>query len=375
MNNKFYTLKEIKQQPKLWNNIWELIRKNKQLLTNFLHPFNDCDVIFTGAGSSFFIGEIVAPVFQKDTNLTTKAISTTEIVTHPLQYINPNKHTLLISFARSGDSPESLAAIKLANQVSQNIKSLVITCNSNGALAKIANDKKNYSIVLPEEANDKSLAMTSSVTAMAIAAQLLGRLDKLEEEKEKIEIAANTIETFFTNYDQSLRDIAKTTYDRAVFLGSGAMIGVARESHLKLQELTDGEIISKFDSFLGFRHGPKAVVNKNTLIVYFFANDPYVRQYEFDLVKSIKKGQNPKLSVGIYNNDLPNDVKNSFDIAYPINLEGKEIDEGYLSISSLVVAQLLATYKSLNLEYNPDSPSKSGAIHRVVQGVTIYNHI
>jgi len=374
MNNEFYTLKEIKQQPELWNNIWKLIHKNKQSITDFLHPIDDYDVVFTGAGSSFFIGEIVAPVFQKDTGLTTKAVSTTEIVTHPLQYINPNKDTLLVSFARSGDSPESLAAIKLSNQVSKNVKSLVITCNSNGALAKIENDSKNYSIVLPEEANDKSLAMTSSVTAMAIAAILLGRLSKLEDEKLKIKIAANAIVSFFDKYDKSLREIAKTTYDRAVFLGSGSMIGVAREAHLKLQELTDGEIISKFDSFLGFRHGPKAVVNENTLIVYHFANDPYIRQYEFDLVKSIRKGQNPKLSIGIFNSDVPDEIYNTLDISFHIETKNDKIDEGYLSISSLVVSQLIATYKSIELGFNPDSPSKSGSIHRVVQGVTIYNY-
>ncbi len=374
MNSNIFTLNEIKQQPELWKEIWELVNQNKNNIHNFLHSVDHHEVIFTGAGSSYFIGEIVAPNFQKDTGLSAKAVSTTEIVTHPNHYINPNKDTLLISFARSGDSPESLAAIKLTKQVSSKLKSLVITCNANGRLAQIENDEQNFKIILPEKANDKSLAMTSSVTGMALTAQLLGRINHLDQEKSKIATVAKAIEDFFYIYNESLQKAVTNNFSRAVFLGSGAMIGVAREAHLKLQELTDGEIISKFDSFLGFRHGPKAVVNEQTLIVYFISNDPYVRQYEFDLMKSIKKGQKNSMSIAIYNNDIPNEIKNSVDIGYQVDSNEGEIDEAYWTLSSLAVAQLFATYKSMDLGYNPDSPSVSGSIHRVVQGVTIYEH-
>jgi tagatose-6-phosphate ketose/aldose isomerase len=374
MPNTLYTLNEIKQQPALWREIWNLIDLHKDELRDFLTSFTDYEVIFTGAGSSYFIGEIVAPNFQKDTGLSCKAVSTTEIVTHPEYYINKHKNTLLVSFARSGDSPESLAAIQNANRVSKRLKSLNITCNAQGKLAQIKNSATNYTLILPEKANDKSLAMTSSVTAMALSAQLLGRLNHLESEKEKIKIASKAIEGIFYNEEESLQEIAKVSYDRAVFLGSGSMIGVAREAHLKLQELTDGKIISKFDSFLGFRHGPKAVVNEHTLLVYFISNDPYVRQYEFDLIESIKQQQKNKLSVAIYNQNIPDSLKNTIDVNYPINSNNTVIEDGYLEICSLAVAQLLATYKSIHLGYNPDSPSVSGAIHRVVKGVTIYEH-
>jgi len=372
INKKFHTLKEIEQQPELWQSVWRLVDDKKTFLAEFLNPFDVFEVVFTGAGSSFFIGEMVAPIFQKDTGLTSRAISTTEIVTHPHHYINPKKSTLLVSFARSGDSPESVAAIELVNQVSENVKHLVITCNAKGALAQMSG-ANYFSIVLPEEANDKSLAMTSSVTAMALVAQLVGRLSSLEQEKSKIADTAQAIHTFFAKQDDSLQKIASVQYARAVFLGSGAMMGVAREAHLKLQELTDGEIIAKFDSFLGFRHGPKAVVNESTLMVYLFSNDPYVRQYEYDLVNSIKKTHAPILSVGICNFELDKEVENNLDVVYQIETEAP-VDEGLSTISTLAVAQLLATYKSIAMGYNPDAPSTSGAIHRVVQGVTIYDY-
>jgi len=366
-----YTLKEINQQPDLWLKVNDIIKNDKERLGQFIYKIikdNNSEVIFTGAGSSFFIGEMVAPFFQKDTGVSSKAVETTEIVTHPDFFINSNKETLLVSFARSGNSPESVAAVNLANKVSNKVKHLIITCNKDGELAKMKGDNI-YSIILPEEANDKSLAMTSSVTSMGIAALLVGRLNNLEKMTKELQKAVKLYTNYLSNESDALKKIASVEYNRAVFLGSGPMKGVAHEAHLKLQELTDGEIISKFDSFMGFRHGPKAVVNNKTLLVYFFSNDPYIRKYEYDLVKSISDSDNYGLTVALSNASL-NGLK--FDLK--ISLDDIMIDDAIWTITSLVPVQLLAFYKSEALGYNPDSPSKSGAIHRVVQGVSIYEY-
>ncbi len=371
VGEKTYTLQEIKQQPGLWMKVFQLVREQHLEIKYFIEDIitdKESEVIFTGAGSSFFIGEMVAPFFQKDTGVSSRAIETTEIVTHPEFFINKNKKTLLISFARSGNSPESVAAVNLSNQISQSIKHFIITCNKNGALANIKGDNV-YQFILPEKANDKSLAMTSSVTSMGIAALLIGRLTELGKMESEIQKAAGFFKDFFNTFSDTLKKIADIDYQRAVFLGSGPMKGVAHEAHLKLQELTDGEIISKFDSFMGFRHGPKAVVNNKTLLVYFFSNDEYIRKYEYDLVKSFTNSQKPALTVAISNASL-----NGTDFDLRINIGKKLIDDAVWTITSLVPVQLLAYYKSKALGYNPDSPSKSGAIHRVVQGVSIYEY-
>ena len=366
-----YTLKEIKQQPQLWLKVFQLVKGQKNEVRKFIEDIlsnKESEVIFTGAGSSFFIGEMVAPFFQKDTGVSSRAVETTEIVTHPEFFINKKRKTLLVSFARSGNSPESVAAVKLANKVSQNVKHLIITCNKDGALANIEGDNV-YQFILPEEANDKSLAMTSSVTSMGIAALLVGRLGDLDRMELELQKAYKLYTDFFDKFSNSLEEMAKVDYQRAVFLGSGPMKGVAHEAHLKLQELTDGEIISKFDSFMGFRHGPKAVVNEKTLLVYFFSNDEYTRKYEYDLVESISKSANPALTVAVSNVSL-----NGLGFDMRIDLDNIKIDDAIWTITSLVPVQLLAYYKSEALGYDPDSPSKSGAIHRVVQGVSIYEY-
>ncbi len=374
MKDKHYTLKEIEQQPELWTEVFDIIKLQSNKIADFIKASlenQESEIIFTGAGSSFFIAEIVAAKFQKNIGISTKAVSTTEIVTHPSYHINRKKHTLMVSFARSGNSPESLASVEIASAFAPNIHHLFISCNAEGALAKKPKTDHSYLILLPEETNDKSLAMTSSVTSMALVALLIGQLNKIETLDQNIKQAAELTDKMLQNFSSDLQEIAQIDFNRAVFLGSGPMQGVAREAHLKLQELTDGKVISKFDSFLGFRHGPKAVVDKKTLMVYFFSNDDYVRKYEKDLVNSMKESSSPIYSLGIIDKEFPGLV---LEKEIHFGYSDSPIEESFWMMSSLVVIQLLAFYKSLALGFNPDSPSTNGSIHRVVQGVNIYQH-
>ena len=372
IKTNFFTEKEIGQQPVLWQKVHELVLSQKREIARFLANIRqqkDSEIIFTGAGSSFFIGEMVAGYFQNNTGLSSKAISTTEIVTHPHLYINPEKQTLLVSFARSGNSPESVAAVNNSDKISGKILHLIITCNNQGELAKMDSPNDKYVLTLPEEANDKGLAMTSSVSSMALVALLISRLDEIELLQSQIDIASQYASHIISTYSSPIQRLAELDFKRAVFLGSGPFLGVAREAHLKLQEMTDGKVICKFDSFLGFRHGPKVVLDKTTLLVYFFSNDSYVLKYETDLLHSIAKDHELLAVMGISETKL-----NGTDFDLEINMSDSttHLDEEFLTLCSLIPAQLLGFYKSLNMGLNPDQPS-NGAIHRVVQGVTIYD--
>ena len=369
----YMTASEIEQQPELWKEIYRVVELQRYEIAGFLDKYlhsKSSEVIFTGAGSSFYIGEMVHGIFQNETGITSRAVSTTEIVTHPELYINPEKETLLVSFARSGNSPESVAAIKNAEIVSENVGNLIICCNEDGALLKM-NFRNVYKLLLPSKTNDKGLAMTSSVTSMALSALLIGMLDRFYSLKDQVDLASCYAEKIILQGTKVFEKIASIEFERAVFLGSGPFLGVAREAHLKLQELTNGKIICKFDSFLGFRHGPKAVVNDKTLMVYFFNNNEYVQRYERDLVNSIKESSKPAFSFGIAENKL--DV-NGLDELITLSENKNRIGEGFLMLSSLVAAQLLGLYKSVNEGFNPDNPSVNGAIHRVVRGVNIYEY-
>ena len=366
-----HTAREIAQQPDLWKRTWAVVNEQRAGLDAFLrHALGASGrIILTGAGTSAFIGLTLRGIIQRKTGLMTEAIASTDIVSHPRDFLSPDVPTLLVSFARSGNSPESVAAVALADEFCATCFHLMITCNPDGKLAQYLSKQDKFVLVLPPEANDQSLAMTSSYTSMLLAGILLGEVGQMEHAQKSVEVLSGYGRRIIEHYSGELARIAQQDFRRAVFLGSGPFYGTARESQLKLQELTDGMIICKEDSFLGFRHGPKAVIDDTTLVCYIFSNEPYAAQYEKDLVASMKKGRPPMIEMGIMENRIPGV---HLDHIFYLSDNGFSLSEEYLAVCSVLPAQLLGFHKSLAMGLKPDTPSETGAITRVVEGVQIY---
>ena len=372
LQKAFFTDTEIFRQPELWAKISDDFKSIKSNLKKFFERVfsnENIQVILTGAGTSAFIGDVLLGSFSKNLYDATTAIATTDLITHPEIYFNKNKEYLLISFARSGNSPESAQAIFLSEEFSKKVYHLIITCNNDSELTKAISNKDSFIILMPPEADDKGLAMTSSFTTMLLAGLLISRINLSEELARHINILLGYGQKLLNNHSNDLKEIAELDFKRAVFLGSGMLKGIARESHLKLQELTDGKVICKYDSFMGFRHGPKAVIDESTLVVYLFSNNPYVNLYEMDLVNAVANGRKNLFTLGLMEKEIEAKGTN---LNIVLSSNGERIPEEFLPVVSVLPAQLLGFYKSLNLGLNPDSPSSSGMIHRVVQGVKIY---
>lgn len=370
-----FTAKEINDQPELWLKVYKTIQENQKGLKSFLEKtYNgnnneNFEIILTGAGTSAFIGDVLEGVFRKYSAKKAVAVPTTELVTHPDYYLQKNKKTLLISFARSGNSPESVKAVALANKLCNEIHHLIITCNSEGELARSVSGENSYVLLMPPEADDKSLAMTGSFTSMLLSGLLIARLDEIENLETQVRLLSQYGKKIIEQNTSELKVISELDFKRTVFLGSGIFKGIAEESALKLQELTDGQVICKHDSFLGFRHGPKAVINEETLIVYLFSNNEYAMQYEKDLVKAVEGGRKVLCSIGVM--EMPIDSM-KLDLKIKMSCDGFKLEEVFLTVVSVLPAQILGFLKSLNLGLKPDTPSKSGMITRVVQGVKVY---
>jgi tagatose-6-phosphate ketose/aldose isomerase len=368
-----YMGKEISNQPVLWLETYAAVLSMREELTSFLNEIYNTDglqIILTGAGSSAFIGEMLQYAFQRNTGIPVKAVATTDLVTHPAAFFHPSVPTLLISFARSGDSPESVATLRLAEELGDGVFHLVITCNTHGRLAEAArHTRRSFVFFLPAGANDQALAMTGSFTCMTLACLLISDIGRIVENGEVVKRLSDMGLLILDKYAVELDVAADLDVRRIVFLGSGPQKGAARESQLKVIELTDGQVNCQYDSFLGFRHGPKAVIDEFTMLVYLFSNDPYVRKYELDLVTAINRTERFLYSIGI---GQGMDSAGDLDLNLSIELGGGRIADDLLSICAVLPAQILGFYKSLKLGLNPDAPSKHGGIHRVVQGVTIY---
>jgi len=371
-----YTYTEIMQQPRMWLNEYNLLKQEGETVRAFLNGYLEAGyrVIFTGAGTSAYIGDVLEVAVANTPLHGARSVATTDLITHPAHYLRPDEKTLLISFARSGNSPESLGAVNLADTLcGDNIAHIFITCNKEGKLARLAEGRRNtLLLLLPPETDDKSLAMTSSFSTMLFTALLLAHIDDLEAQFPLVRDLVTNTAAALTRYDKEIKAVASLDFARAIFLGSGELKGIAEESHLKLQELTDGGVMCSFDSFLGFRHGPKAVINSRSLLIYLLSDDPKVRRYEVDLIRQISSNNHVVAAVAV--SSTPIDIPDAqIDLNVVLNCGRKQ--GLYSCIPYVFVAQLLGYYKSLASGLNPDAPSVSGNIARVVEGVTIYPYL
>ena len=115
-----WTEEEIRQQPTCWIRSLNNIDSLRSSIDNFLMPLlrkHDLKIVLTGAGTSAFIGDIIAPWLASHTGKSITAVPTTDLVTNPMDYLSAAHPLLLVSFARSGNSPESVAAVELAHEV------------------------------------------------------------------------------------------------------------------------------------------------------------------------------------------------------------------------------------------------------------------
>ena len=366
--NSVWTAREICQQPRVWREVQSRIDQSRASMEAWLGPkirIGDLRIILCGAGTSAFIGDTAAAWFRKrfrsSARLQILSLSTTGLAADPAQFLLHDTPTLMISFARSGDSPESIACVELAEQLLTNCRHLVITCNSRGKLATWAqNDKSAHCIVLPEQTNDRSFAMTSSYSAMLVACLTLFTPDA-----DQLERAAGWAERLLEKGNARIEGLAQLDFRRLVVLGSGCLLGTAREAALKCLELTAGRVVAIHESPLGFRHGPKIIVDDGTMIVHLQSSDPYVSLYDRDLLAELHGDARCAAVVELSPSAIAGEP--------PPQTNGPQpLDDAWLSLVYAVFCQMLAFRKAVALGVAADNPCPSGEVNRVVRGVTIH---
>jgi tagatose-6-phosphate ketose/aldose isomerase len=362
-----WTAREIEQQPQMLQQTHALLTRLHAQLQAFVAPVAGnplARVILTGAGTSAYIGACLAPVLDAELAARVDAVPTTDIVSSPHLYLNPDQPLLLVSFGRSGNSPESLQAVTLAEALVKDVRHLLITCNADGALNR-TDVRQAMTLLLPKETHDVSFAMTSSFSCMMYAT--LNALSKPGAFDHRIGAIAQTTRRVIQETSETLRELAQGKYERVVYLGSGPFQSLAREATLKLGELTNGAVTTCFDSPLGFRHGPKTFINDRTLVVVFVSNDALTRKYDHDLLDEVRRDGRAARVVEVSTRaraDLARDTLLVHGMADAADVE--------LLWPYIAVAQLYAFHQSRTLGLSPDNPNKEGTVNRVVQGVRLY---
>ena len=370
-----HTLREICQQPLTWIETAAGMNDRVPMLQAALHHLKGNgkpgSIVLTGSGSSVYAGECLAPALQAALGVSVRAVPAGEVLTHPEGYLPSGGPCLLVSFARSGNSPESCGVMDSVLDAAPECRHLVITCNRQGRLAtSYGDDPRVDTIVLDDKTCDRSLVMTSSFTNMVLAGRLLG----MTEDRPRYRVAANAVAflgaRLLVEHADALADVARGAYRSAVYLGSGCRYGSAREGALKMLEMTGGQVNTFPETYLGLRHGPMCAIDEGALVVCFLSTDPVARAYEVDLVRELNRKSLGARKV-LVGHDVPAGLAAMDDVVIDAaGLEG--VSDEAAPLVDAMVGQLLAFFRCLSVGLRPDLPSDDGVINRVVEDFAIH---
>ena len=326
-------------------------------------------LVLTGSGSSFYACECAALSLQESLGVVARALPAGLILTHPRGVLPASGRYLVVSLARSGDSPESGAVVeRLLGE--ERAAQLLISCNHDGVLARrFRSAPRVESVVLPAETNDQSLVMTSSFTNLVLAARSLA--DPGERSLRSAARLAAAARVLLTERADDLAVLARRAYPTAIFLGSGARLGSAHESALKMLESNAGRVVTIADSFLGLRHGPMAAVGEESLIVAFLSSNPVARAYERDVLLELQRKGLGRWRLVVGDRIPPELAPEPEDVRLDVGAEDHPLEDGELVLLDALAGQLLAFFRCLHGGGRPDSPS-SGVIRRVVESFAIH---
>lgn len=366
-----HTAREIAQQPDVWRKVADVIGGARAEIDAKIAPLvarTDVRIIFTGAGTSAFVGDTIVPSLGETLGRAADAVATTDIVSNPRAVFCDDRPTLLVSFARSGNSPESVAATELAEQILTEVHHLIITCNSEGRLAtEHATRERSTVLLLPPETNDKSFAMTSSFSSMLLTGWLVTSGADDTTVRELCARVADAGAALLAERTADIKALAFTAPGRIVYLGSGTLAGASNEAGLKILELTAGKVVPWSDSSLGFRHGPKSVLDPTTFAVVLVSGDPYTRRYDLDMARELSAAV-PEGRLLVLSAD-PVDVDGALCWTLPGLAGASDVATALVGV---VVAQVIALFSSIGVGCTPDNPFPGGSVNRVVKGVTIH---
>jgi tagatose-6-phosphate ketose/aldose isomerase len=371
-----HTPQEIAQQPRTWRRTFDRLQAKRSQLEAFLASAGvrgaleqRPTVFLVGAGTSDYIGRSLHHLLRRCWHCEVIPVASTSLLTDFSDSLIPGRRYLWISFSRSGNSPEGVAVLERALDECPQVGHLLVSCNSSGRMMQAVERRPGcHAIVLDDEVNDRSLAMTSSFTNMVLAGQFLAYLDNAAYAP-IVDALATAGDSLLPHAAQLASDLVAEGYSRVCFLGSGGLAGAAMESALKVLELTAGRVLSMSQATLALRHGPMAALDHDTLLVAFLSSQSPRRNYELDLLREIgAKGLvRTRVAVAADPSGLAGEAEH---VLAPAT--AATIPDACRPIFDVLFGQLLGLFASIHAGLQPDSPSPTGAISRVVPELSIY---
>ena len=195
--------------------------------------------------------------------------------------------------------------------------------------------------------------MTSSFTSMLLTALLVFDPSEEEIKEKRVEELVHLSEQILEK-DRAVKEVVDLDFERVIYLGAGPFFGLAHEAQLKILELTAGQVATMYESPVGFRHGPKSLINQDTVVLVFGTTTDYTRKYDLDLVREVAGDQIARRVVLL--SDQAFGLENVKEVALGC---GGVLNDIYRVFPYIIYAQLFALLTSLKVKINQ--------IHRLLQ--------
>lgn len=364
-----HTPAEIAQQPAAWAETLLVFKRQHDVLAEMIAEAQRSGrtVFLIGAGTSEYIGNCLAPLWRVKLGLETVVAPSTDLLAVRDEMVLPGRKYLWVHFSRSGDSPESAAVLERAlHDLPEQVRHIVVTCNASGRMAQLVRGREGSAcVVLPEQVNDRSLAMTSSFSSMVVLGQAIAHVNEIEAYATTLEHMKGAAQYMLNEGATLAHSLVKQGPLRAAFVGIGALYGAARESALKLRELTAGRLETMSETSLGLRHGPMSALNDRTVFICFVSREKRLRSYDADLVNEVVSKGAVTMSVAVGATDTA--------AAHHLSSADFEaIPDACRPPVDAIFGQLLGLFASVEAGLKPDTPSPGGIITRVVKPFTLY---
>ena len=251
-----FMLKEINEESEVVKNILNLYTKNNKIKNIYnIKKYKNIDIV--ACGSASFAGQIGKYYIEKYANIKTEVYYASE---YRYQKNFFTKDTLVILISQSGETADTLAALKLAKE--NGINTLAIVNRRDSSIAREAD-----SVIYTEAGIEVAVATTKAYLAQVLILLLLAFKDNNKETKllEDLKLLPNLITKYINEYDYS--NIANILKDKEhiFYLGRGIDYYLSMEGSLKLKEIS--YIHSEAFQAGELKHGSISLIDKDFGVV------------------------------------------------------------------------------------------------------------
>ena len=224
-----FMLKEINEESEVVKKILNIYTENNHVKNIYdIWKYKNIDIV--ACGSASFAGQIGKYYIEKYANIRTNVYYASE---YRYQRNFFDKDTLVILISQSGETADTLAALKLAKE--HNIDTLAIVNRRDSSIAREAD-----SVIYTEAGIEIAVATTKAYLAQVIILLLLAIKDTKEEYKviEDIKLLPNLITKYINEYDYNAIANVLKDKEHVFYLGRGIDFYLSMEGSLKLKEIS-----------------------------------------------------------------------------------------------------------------------------------------